>query len=101
MPALPSTDDDSLPPLAERLTRLPPYGFAIISKQVGALTAAGHDVIRLDVGSPDMPPPDHVLEALRLSSANPAHHGYGSYQGHPSFRRAVADYYRTALRRGA
>lgn len=94
MSALPASDAESLPPLAERLRRLPPYGFAIISKKVGALTAAGHDVIRLDVGSPDMPPPDHVIEALRLSTANPDHHGYGSYQGHPSFRRAVADYYR-------
>jgi LL-diaminopimelate aminotransferase len=94
MTALSAPDDESLPPVAERLKRLPPYGFAIISQRVGALTAAGHDVIRLDVGSPDMPPPDHVIEALRLSTANPDHHGYGSYQGHPAFRRAVADYYR-------
>lgn len=82
-----------LPKHAYRLDRLPPYGFAIIGQRILDMKAAGKDVIRLDIGSPDMPPPGHVLEVLKASVSDPAHHGYGSYRGDPAFRKAVADYY--------
>src|SRR5260221_13728748 len=82
-----------LPKPAYRLTNLQPYGFAIIGQRIQTMTAAGKDVIRLDIGSPDLPPPQPVIEALKQSSSNPVHHSYGSYTGDPGFRRAVADYY--------
>jgi aspartate/methionine/tyrosine aminotransferase len=53
----------------------------------------GIDAIRLDVGSPDMPPPPHVIEALHRSALNPNHHGYSGYRGIPGYRQAVARYY--------
>lgn len=83
----------TLPPVGDRLRRLPPYGFAIVGQKIAEMSAAGKDVIRLDVGSPDMPPPDHVLETLRQSVLDPTKHGYGSYRGHKVFREAVAAYY--------
>jgi LL-diaminopimelate aminotransferase len=83
-----------LPKRAYRLDRLPPYGFAIIGQRIQEMTAAGKDVIRLDIGSPDMPPPDRVVEALKQSASDPTHYQYGSYRGDPGFRKAVADYYK-------
>ncbi len=65
----------------------------MIGQRIQEMTAAGKDVIRLDIGSPDMPPPDHVIEALKTSASNPKHHSYGSYRGDPAFRQAIADYY--------
>jgi LL-diaminopimelate aminotransferase len=84
----------TLPKHAARLDRLPPYGFAIIGQRLTEMKAAGLDVIRLDIGSPDMPPPQMVIEALKRSADNPKHHSYGSYRGDPGFRKAVAGYYR-------
>ena len=51
------------------------------------------DVIRLDIGSPDLPPPDAVIEALDNSIQNPAHHSYAGYYGTPELRQAIATYY--------
>jgi LL-diaminopimelate aminotransferase len=78
---------------AARLSNLPPYPFALINQRVRELTAQGHDIINLDVGSPDMPPPDFVIEALDRSARSPKKHGYAGYKGTPDFRRAVAEYY--------
>jgi LL-diaminopimelate aminotransferase len=82
-----------LPKRAYRLDRLPPYEFAVIGQRIQEMTAAGKDVIRLDIGSPDLPPPEPVVEALKASASNPRHHSYGSYRGDPAFRKAMADYY--------
>lgn len=78
---------------AERLNRLPPYPFALLNQRVRELTAQGHDVISLDIGSPDMPPPPHVIEALHAASSRPNTHGYAGYKGTTGFREAVARYY--------
>src|SRR5260221_6332795 len=82
-----------LPKPAFRLNNLQPYGFAVIGQHIQKMTAAGKDVIRLDIGSPDLPPPPEVIAALDQSASNPRNHAYGSYTGDPGFRRAVADYY--------
>ncbi len=82
-----------MPRYATRLDRLPPYVFVTISENVQKLTAAGHNVLRLDIGSPDMPPPPHVVEALAKAAADPTRHGYSGYRGVPAFRQAVAAYY--------
>jgi LL-diaminopimelate aminotransferase len=57
------------------------------------MQAQGADVIRLDIGSPDMPPPDLVIEALARSAHHPDHHSYSGYRGTANFREAVACYY--------
>ncbi|HRE46172.1 MAG TPA: aminotransferase class I/II-fold pyridoxal phosphate-dependent enzyme [Aggregatilineales bacterium] len=88
-----STPTRTLPPVADRLRRLPPYGFAILGQKIAEMTTSGKDVIRVDIGSPDMPPPPHVIEALREAVQDPTKHGYGSYRGHKVFREAVANYY--------
>jgi LL-diaminopimelate aminotransferase len=77
----------------QRLGNIPPYPFATLGKQISQLNVAGHDVIRLDMGSPDLPPPPQVIEALAESSRSPANHGYPGFAGTPELRQAFADYY--------
>jgi len=51
------------------------------------------DVIRMDIGNPDMPPPEEVVEALCQSAHQSGHHGYPGYRGLPALRQAIAAYY--------
>ena len=78
---------------AGRLLNIPPYPFARWAGYVQATRQRGSDVIRLDIGNPDMPPPAEVIEALCQSAHQPDHHGYASYRGLPTLREAIAAYY--------
>ncbi len=78
---------------AERLATLPPYPFALWSAKVAEVQRRGVDVIRLDIGNPDLAPPPAVIESLCESARLPGHHGYGGYRGLGALRRAMADYY--------
>ena len=81
--------------IAERVRTLPPYLFAAIEQQIAERRAAGIDVISLGIGDPDLPTPDHIVEALAEGARDPATHQYPSNQGEPRFRQAVADFYAT------
>ena len=78
---------------ADRITNLPPYVFVELSKRLKEMRLQGVDVINLGPGSPDMPPPRHVIEALHEWATRPSTHGYAGYYGLPELRQAVADYY--------
>jgi LL-diaminopimelate aminotransferase len=80
--------------IAERLRGLPDYPFVAIEQEVRQLKAQGRDIISLNVGSPDMPPPPHVIQKLIDCVSRPDTHGYSSYRGTPAFREAVARYYK-------
>jgi LL-diaminopimelate aminotransferase len=80
--------------VADRIENLPPYVFAKLGRQIRELTAQGKDIIRLDIGSPDLPPPDWITEAMCRSAHDPGHHGYAGFYGTPELRQAVAVYYR-------
>ena len=82
-----------MPIPASRLNQLPPYVFVTIARRVKELTDSGKDVIRLDIGNPDMPPPPHVVDTLAQAAANPTNHGYAGYRGTAAFRQAVAEHY--------
>ncbi len=79
--------------LAQRLNTLPPYIFATLEQRIRALQAQGKDVIRLDIGSPDLAPPEAIITVLTEAAQRPDAHGYPSFRGQPEFRQAVADYY--------
>jgi LL-diaminopimelate aminotransferase len=79
---------------ADRIEKLPPYLFAQISKKVAAKKAEGIDVISFGIGDPDLPTPQHILDALSQAAAEPANHRYPETEGLPDFRRAVAEWYR-------
>jgi LL-diaminopimelate aminotransferase len=79
--------------LSDRLTNLPAYPFATWAEHVADARRRGLDVIRLDVGNPDMPPQDAVIQTLCRSARQPDSHGYPSYRGISALRRAIAEYY--------
>lgn len=78
---------------AQRAATLPPNFFATLNNRAAALRAAGADVIRLDAGSPDLPPDDRIITALKQSADDPTKHNYGGYAGLPHLRRAILEYY--------
>ncbi len=81
--------------IAKRIEALPPYLFATLDAKLAAKRAEGVDVISLGVGDPDMPTPEHVVEAMRAAINDPATHRYPSYWGSLEFRQAVARWYAT------
>jgi LL-diaminopimelate aminotransferase len=70
--------------------------FAVLNSQIASLQAAGVDVIRLDIGSPDLPPAIHIIEALTESAEKPNVHGYQSHRGTTALRDAWAKMYHLA-----
>lgn len=82
-----------MPLKSARLNQLPPYPFAVLAERLRELQKQGADIIRLDIGNPDMPPPLDVIEVMVQSSQNSDNHGYSGYTGIPVFRQAVATYY--------
>lgn len=83
-------------PPAQRMGTLTAHFFAALGAKIAAMQSAGCDVIRLDEGSPDLPPPAHILAALAESAASPDHHGYQSHKGPAALRQAWAQMYRQA-----
>ncbi len=78
---------------AQRMSRIPPYLFAEIDKKVAAKRAAGVDVIALDIGDPDTPTPEHIVNAAREALPHVENQRYASYFGMPALRQAVAGWY--------
>lgn len=82
-----------MPQPADRLLSLPDYPLATLGRRVEELKSKGIDIINLDVGSPDMPPPEVVIDTLSEMAHKPNTHGYSGYRGPKAFREAVARYY--------
>ncbi len=78
---------------AKRAQNIPPMFFAPLLQRINTLRSEGADVIRLDAGSPDLPPHDRLIATLKQSAANPTKHNYGGYAGQPHLRQAIIDYY--------
>jgi len=49
---------------AKPVANLKPYFFAALKEVVANLSDRGVDVIRLDMGSPDLPPADFIIDKL-------------------------------------
>jgi alanine-synthesizing transaminase len=77
-----------------RIENLPPYVFTIINNLKIEARRAGHDVIDLGFGNPDIPSPDTAVRKLAEAAAKPANHRYSMSRGLPKLREAIAGYYR-------
>ncbi|KUG20360.1 ll-diaminopimelate aminotransferase, methanococcal [hydrocarbon metagenome] len=77
------------------MDHLPPYLFARIDAMKANKLSQGVDVIDLGVGDPDLPTPDHIVEALCTAARDPETHHYPSYTGMIEYRKAVAAWYRS------
>ena len=80
---------------ATRTTSLSDHFFAAVDVRINALRADGNPlpIIRLDIGSPDLPPAPHIIEALTRAAARPDSHGYQPIKGTPALREAWAGLY--------
>lgn len=80
-------------PSSDRISSFEPYFFASLGKKLASLKNAGMDVIRLDMGAPDLPPDDFIIDALVESARRSDTHSYTPTGGSNDFKQAVADYY--------
>ncbi len=80
---------------AHRLNTVEEYYFSAKLREVRGLMAAGHPVINMGIGSPDLPPDPAVIAAITSAMHDAAAHQYQSYQGLPELRRAMAGFYDT------
>ncbi|HYF94117.1 MAG TPA: aminotransferase class I/II-fold pyridoxal phosphate-dependent enzyme [Symbiobacteriaceae bacterium] len=77
----------------QRLQRLAAAVFATMDDARRRVLAAGLDVINLSIGSPDLPPAEHITEAMIAGIRNPGNYGY-PMRDLPAFREAVAGWYK-------
>ncbi|MFZ2362725.1 MAG: aminotransferase class I/II-fold pyridoxal phosphate-dependent enzyme [Anaerolineae bacterium] len=78
---------------AQRLDNVPMYVFAAHGARLKKLAAEGLDIIRLDIGEPDAPPPAFIIDELDKQARDPKKHGYAGYGGTPELKQAIAAYY--------
>jgi aspartate/methionine/tyrosine aminotransferase len=78
---------------AQRLGNVEEYYFSRKLREIAELRAAGHPVINLGIGSPDLPPHPSVVQALHTHSNHHGNHAYQSYIGLPELRHAFAGWY--------
>ncbi len=79
---------------AGRIASFKPYFFASLNLKLAKLRSEGVNIIRLDMGSPDLPPAPFIVDALVNSARKPNTHGYAQIGGAVNYKKAIADYYR-------
>lgn len=78
---------------ADRIQALPKQFFAGLVQRANAQIAAGHDVINLGQGNPDLPTPSHIVTALQEAAAEPKYHRYPPFSGFSFLKEAIARRY--------
>ena len=81
-------------PLAHRTEQTQEYYFSVKLAEVRQLQAAGHDVINLGIGNPDLMPSANTLDVLMKSARQPTSHGYQPYKGTSPLREAISRFYK-------
>lgn len=78
---------------ARRMETLSTQYFASLNDRIIAMQSRGEEIIRLDIGSPDMPPTKHIIDTLYQAACQPDRHGYQPHAGNLALRRAWAEMY--------
>lgn len=76
-----------------RMSRLPPYVFAVVNELKMELRRKGHDIVDMGMGNPDLPTPRHIVEKLVEAAAKPHNHRYSASAGISKLRAAISDWY--------
>jgi alanine-synthesizing transaminase len=76
-----------------RLSGLPAYVFAQVNAEKAERIAAGHHVIDLGMGNPDLGTPQHIVDELVENAKDAKHHRYSASRGIHGLREAMADHY--------
>jgi alanine-synthesizing transaminase len=77
-----------------RISRLPPYTFAIVRDLLIEARKRGEDIIDLGMGNPDLPTPKRIVSKLVEAARNPKNHRYSVTKGIHKLRVAVASWYK-------
>jgi aspartate aminotransferase len=77
--------------LAERMSRIGTESAFDVLVRARALEAQGKDIIHLEIGEPDFPTPQHIIDAGKKALDEGWTH-YGPSQGLPELREAIAQY---------
>ncbi|MFS4482290.1 pyridoxal phosphate-dependent aminotransferase [Hyunsoonleella sp. 2307UL5-6] len=80
--------------VAKRLHTVEEYYFSRKLREVGLLIASGKPIINLGIGSPDLQPPQKVIDAISGSLGDATAHKYQGYQGLPELREAISSFYK-------
>ena len=75
---------------ANRLKKLPPYLFAEIDRLKRESREAGHDIIDLGIGDPDIPTPNFIIDELYSQAKIQANQRYALDAGVPALRKEIA-----------
>ncbi|MDE5636696.1 MAG: aminotransferase class I/II-fold pyridoxal phosphate-dependent enzyme, partial [Alistipes sp.] len=79
---------------AHRMDGTGEYYFSRRLREIADIEAStGRQIIKLAMGSPDLPPHPSVVERLAEEARRPAVHKYMSFKGEPVLRKAFADWY--------
>ncbi|MBY0502577.1 MAG: aminotransferase class I/II-fold pyridoxal phosphate-dependent enzyme [Bryobacteraceae bacterium] len=76
-----------------RISKLPPYVFAITNEMKAKLRAAQHDVVDFGMGNPDGPTPRLIVSKLAEAARNPRNHRYSVSRGIPNLRLEITRRY--------
>ena len=77
----------------QRVSRLPPYVFSIVSDLRSQARRRGEDIIDFGMGNPDQPTPQHIVDKLCETVARGDTHRYSISRGIPRLRQAIANWY--------
>jgi len=80
---------------AYRLKRVPPYIFAVVDQMNLEAQKRGVDTIDFSLGSPDLRPPQKVIDKLKEALDRDDVHSYPRFDGHieREFRKEVSNWY--------
>ncbi len=78
----------------QRIKRLPPSVFAIVTELKQKARARGEDIIDFGMGNPDQPTPQHIVDKLVEAAQRPDTHRYSMSKGIPRLRRAICTWYK-------
>jgi LL-diaminopimelate aminotransferase len=78
---------------ADRIAGFKPYFFSSLNQKLLELRKKGVSILRLDMGSPDLPPTDEIIDVMVKNAHDPHQHGYSALGGTPQFKEACAAYY--------
>lgn len=78
---------------AERMKYFRPSVFSRLDEEKRRLREEGVDVIDFSIGSPDIAPARHIMDALLDAAADPVNYRYAIHDL-PQLQKAIADWYR-------
>jgi Aspartate/tyrosine/aromatic aminotransferase len=78
----------------QRIKRLPPYVFAIVTDLKQKARARGEDIIDFGMGNPDQPTPPHIVDKLVEAAQRGDTHRYSVSKGIPRLRKAICTWYK-------